>query len=98
MATKRSARPVVEERVARCQEFLLAKFVELGTVEGAIQALIALAESDAKAHAWMVGRPEAKSRETYRRYWQGIPLARREEARQLRDARRRRGTGEKLTG
>ena len=91
MATKRSARPVVEERIARCQQFLLGRYVELGRVAAAIGNLVDLAQSDPVAHGRIVGRPEPMAAETYRRYWQGILLERREEARRLRDERHRPG-------
>ena len=88
MATRRSARPVVEERRVRVQRFLLERYVELGTVEATIGALVDLARIDPVANERIVGRPQAMSIETYRRHWHTIPLERREEARRRRDAAR----------
>ena len=87
MATKRDARPVVQERVASCQGFLLERYVTVGTVSGAIEALVDLARSHPKAHRRILKQALGMSGETYRRYWRQIPLERREEARRARDAR-----------
>lgn len=85
MATRRAARPVVEERRRRCQAFLLENYVALGTKEAAIGALIALARHDPPAHERLTGRPTPLAPSTLNGYWKLIPLAERARARAQRD-------------
>jgi DNA-binding CsgD family transcriptional regulator len=49
MATRPAARPTVAARRARCQRFLLERYVELGRLEDAIAALVKLHKDDPRA-------------------------------------------------
>ena len=95
-ATKRARRPEVVQRIARCQEFLLDAWAELGTQELAIRALIDLAQADPARHQRIVGRPHPMAYETYRDYLKQLAPEEREKIR----ARIRAGanaSGKKLT-
>lgn len=80
-ATMRARRPEVVQRIARCQEFLLDAWAELGTQELAIRALIDLARADPARHQRIVGRPYPMAYETYRDYLKQLAPEEREKIR-----------------
>jgi predicted DNA-binding protein len=82
MATRRPKSPEVARRTRACQEFMLAHYAEYADKGRAIEALIALAQSDPDRHLEIVGRSYPFARDTYNAYWHKIPLARRREAKE----------------
>jgi hypothetical protein len=88
----RSARPSVARRRERCQAFLIAAYVELGTLAAAIAALHRLRTVHPHAYSTIVGSLLPYSSETFRKYWQTIDLERKDKARTARDNERSAGT------
>jgi hypothetical protein len=87
MRTKRPGAPADLERIARCQEALLAR-VELGlTVAEAIDELEALHKADPEEQQRIFGREYPYGFETIRKYWKGIPVPERNAARERGRAR-----------
>ncbi len=87
LATKRATRPEVARRIACCQEFLLSAWVELGSQDRAVRALIALADEDPARHHKIVGGRYPMAYETYLSYLKALPAGRRDQAKAERDAR-----------
>lgn len=97
MATRPSARPEVDARRERCQEYLLERYVELGRLEDAIAALIDLHQTDPQRHLEIVGRRYPLAESTYKKYWGAISHRRRENARREARSEARRREQERRT-
>jgi hypothetical protein len=79
--TRRPGAPADRERMARCQEALLAR-VERGlTVADAVDELEALHKTDQEEHQRIFGREHPYGGETIKSYWKRIPIAERNAAR-----------------
>ena len=81
MSTKKQERPRVEERRARCQEYLLVRVREGAIVNDAIAALDALRNDDLFAYERLICGPGILKPETLKKYWGKIPIAVRSAAR-----------------
>ncbi len=74
--------PAAQERRDRANSYLLAKYEEIGNVEETLWALAQLRTRDPKAYRKIIGSDEHYKLETLRKYWQQIPLAKRQAAKQ----------------
>jgi hypothetical protein len=82
----KQARPSIEHRVAKVQEWMLDRYVELGVVERVIEEALRLQRDEPERWAVVCDVPRAAS--TLRRDWQHIDTARVEEAQRLHAIRR----------
>jgi hypothetical protein len=97
MRTKKAARPSIDERRARCQEYLLARVRSGASVLEAVDALDALRGDEPHAYERLMCGPDILKSETLRKYWSDIPIAVRNAARVEGDRARAARTGEKST-
>ena len=72
--------PALLRRTAS-QEFLLARYAELGTLNGAIWELVHLHDHEPGHYRQLTGSDDLPRFETLHRYWKQIPIAQRRAAR-----------------
>jgi hypothetical protein len=78
----RVPQPAAQERRERAQQYLLARYEEIGNVEEALWDLAQLRTRDPEVYRQVMGDEADYKIETLRKYWQEIPLAEREATKQ----------------
>lgn len=88
MATRGPSPPEVTRRRTGGQGFMLAAYEECGKVDEAIGALLDLHRTHPERYQATLGTDRKFSLETFRDYWQAIPLEKRQAAKERFRARR----------